>query len=92
MTDKPGPREMWYQRAIEIVTQDHDWRQICISIAQIAPEVLCKAVGQEPWQVNVRLILASKGKVEAIRHVRAIKGCDLKKGKEIVDRIQEEMK
>ena len=78
----------YYQKAIDIITGEHDWRMICVALAKSNPKALCDAAGSEPWQVAVRRILESEGKVPAIKYVRNETGMGLYEAKKAVEGME----
>lgn len=78
---------VYYEQAIDILTQDQDWKSICISVAKKDPKLFCEAHGKQPWQVTAKSINSTEGKIAAIKYVRSHTGMGLKEAKEAVEAL-----
>ncbi len=77
----------YYEQAIDILTQEQDWKSICIAVAKKDPQLFCEAYGKQPWQVTAKAINETEGKVPAIKYVRNQTGMGLKEAKEAVEAL-----
>ena len=82
----------YYQRAIDIVLDDLDWREICVTLAKENPKALCDAVDKLPeegrgagFKREIWRIVNDEGKIQAIKFVRDKKKLGLKEAKDMVE-------
>lgn len=83
--------EEYYQGAIDLLmSEDTDFREICIALAKTDPKALCKAAGRTPWQLEAWRVYQRSNKIEAIKYIRAQTGMDLREAKETIESIMQE--
>lgn len=79
--------EIYYEQAIDILTKEQDWKNICIAVAKKDPKLFCEASGKLPWQMTAKEINETEGKGPAIKYVRAQTDMGLKEAKEAVESL-----
>lgn len=77
--------DTYYQRAIDILTTDSDWRSICIAMAKANPKEFCEAVDMQGWRLETIRVFNSEGKIPAIKYIRTQKQMTLKEAKQAVE-------
>lgn len=81
-----------HQKAIDIIAYEHNWHQLCVSIAKNNPKALVDALDDTLGIDSVKRFVMNGEKVNAIKLYRDIKQCSIKEAKEYVDGIAPEDK
>lgn len=85
-----------YKRAIDIVSEEQDWRGLVIQIAKTNPDVLLHAyasteTSQYINDLEFKGYLVEGKKVNAIKRLRYLTGFGLKESKDIVDKLSKDL-
>ncbi len=84
----------YYEQAIDLLSLDQDWKQICVNVAKMNPELFCRAISgtkfEKPWQMKVKEMMRAGGtRIDAVKYVRVETGMGLKEALEAVKAIEE---
>lgn len=79
-----------YQRAIDLLQTDADWKAICVKVAKLDPGLFCAAASNDQpyWREKAKAIYSSEGIVKAIKYVREETSLGLKEAKEEVEKLK----
>ena len=75
----------YYEQAIDILSQDNDWKAICVSIAKSNPKVLVEASINNPIDNQAKALMLADKKIAAIKFIRQEKGLTLVDAKNYVE-------
>ncbi len=82
----------YYAKAIEICSEEQNWKAIVIEAAKINPSVIVKAfdaTGQVPWEKEAKRLCLEENKIAAIKYCRAKTGMGLNEAKKAVEKLIE---
>jgi ribosomal protein L7/L12 len=80
----------YYAKALEICSEEQNWKKIVIEAAKINPSVIVKAfdaTGLIPWEIEAKRLCLEENKIEAIKYCRGVTGMGLKDSKEAVEKL-----
>jgi ribosomal protein L7/L12 len=81
----------YYAEAVELCSQEQDWKDIVIKIAKQHPGVVVKAITgvNNGWKIEAkRLYFVAEDKIAAIKYCRAETGMGLKEAKDAVEALK----
>jgi ribosomal protein L7/L12 len=81
-------KDFYFQAAIDVIINPAtDQTRLIAELAKRYPEILCELAGVGPWQIVARGILASEGKIPAVKYVRGQTGMSLAEAVKAVDAL-----
>lgn len=75
----------YYAEAIEVISQEQDWRAMIVEIAKTNPSVIANCSVVTSVTRKIQVCYDNKGKIDAIKLHRQLTGSSLKDAKEAVE-------